>query len=247
MRSKVYTIVLLVFGSVLSLASLPLAWYTVTTWNGAAVYHESFYIASVQLSGSQGGSPYHDVAAYSTVWLSHTGQLYLAAAGLVLAGAALGGLTAWVLLRGSGRGNPGLGTALAVLTVLVAASGPGLLWAAQPATICADYSSTPAPLGSPPSGNASSPTRCGWAIAIPGGSSSGYATYSESSPGPQSSFVGFVTGTYYHSWDAGVGWFVALAGAGVDLVALLAYLWTRRRPPKAEGVVGGSPVGSEPT
>lgn len=201
--------------ALLSVSSLALAWYTVTVWNGAVEYHETFYLHGVRLAGTTSAGAYDVSASYSSVWLPHTGELYLVTFALVLAGVLLASLSALVCASSAARATPRTIRLLTLIAVLVAATAPTLVWAAQPAVVCSDYGSTPPPLGA--SVNGTSAASCGWAIAIPGSPGSGYSVYGESTPGPQSSFVGFETGTYYHSWDASVGWFAEVAGVAVAL------------------------------
>lgn len=216
-------------GILLSIASLFGPWYSVTVWNGADVYRETFYLRGVTLSGSQGATPYSTSLSYPDVWLPRTGELYVAALILVVVGAVLMGLVAYLMLTRSGSTRHRRLIGIAVLAVLVAAAGPCLIWGAQPSTICADAASTPAPLGSPSNGSAAAGS-CDWTIPISNGGGSGLTAHSESGPGQQNSFVGFETGTYYHSWDASTGWFAAFAGFLCAVMGTLILVRALRAP-----------------
>lgn len=217
-------VLLILVGAALSLSTLVLGWYSTEVSSGSTVLGETFYLTNVKLSGSQNGAPYSASVPYPTAYLPHTGSLYLDVFGVVIAGAALGLLTSGLILSGVNRNHRSLVSVLAVLTVVLAVAGPTLLLTAQVPVVCSDSNSIPPPLGGPPANNSTEP-ECGWAIVSPVGEGSGYSSFYDSTPGPQSSFVESGTANgYSHTWGPSIGWYVAWLASAILLVGTLLYV-----------------------
>jgi hypothetical protein len=222
-RKERIAVFLILLGAGLLLSTLVLGWYSTQLSYGSNELGETFRMTNVQLSGSQSGAPYSSSVSYPTAYLPHTGSLYLDVFGVVIAGAALGLLTSGLILSGVARNHRSLVSVLAVLTVVLAVAGPTLLLAAQPSVVCSDSSSIPPPLGAPPAGNGTEP-ECGWAIVSPVGEGSAYSTFFDSTPGPQSSFVGSGNANgFNHTWGPSIGWYIAWLASAILLLGTLLY------------------------
>ncbi|MGA7861610.1 MAG: hypothetical protein WCB19_07110 [Thermoplasmata archaeon] len=250
---------MLLVGAALLLSSLFLGWYSMSLGSGSNFTAETFYPTSVQLWGSQGGSAYSAAASYSAIELGNTGMLYLAVAGLVVAGGLLGVTTAYLIWRSadptprllalaglrwrsSDRIPRGIVSALLVVTILLALAGPVAVAFAQPGAVCSDSNvlSTPFVLAYP---NNTSGARlpCGWDMAMPYGI--GYSFEWSASPGPQSSFFGTNNETgQVLSWGPSEGWYASLAGTAFLVLGALVYLRREQEPAS-----GGSESQSDPT
>jgi hypothetical protein len=223
-RKEWIVVSLMLVGAALLFCTLFLGWYSTEVSSGSTALGETFFLTNVQLSGTQSGTPYSSSVTYPTAYLPHTGSLYLDVVGVAIAGAALALLTSGLILSGVNRNHRSLVSVLAVLTVVLSVAGPTLLLTAQPSVVCSDSSSVPPPLGAPPAGNSTEP-ECGWAIVSPVGEGSGYSTFFDTTPGPQTSYFGTgIANGYNHTWGPSIGWYVAWLASAILLVGALLYL-----------------------
>lgn len=240
---------LLLVGAALLFSSLFLGWYSTSLGSGSNFTAETFYPTTVQLWGSQGGSAYSVAASYAAIELGNTGMLYLAVAGLVVAGGLLGVTTAYLMWRGadrtprllavrglrwrgSDRTPRGIVPVFLVVTLLLALAGPVAVAFAQPGAVCSDsfFESTPFFLAYP---NNTSGARlpCGWDVAMQIGQTSSYSFEGGISPGPQSSFFGTNNETGQELiWGPSEGWYISLAGTAILITGTLVYLRREHAP-----------------
>jgi hypothetical protein len=217
--------VLLLVGSVILLLSLVQGWYTTSLGSGSSWVAQTFYPTTLQYLGSQSGGSYSYANLYGSVGFSQTGLLYTIIAGLIVLTGTLGIVSALLIRRAGGRARRRLITGILAGAVILAATGPILVAAAQPHTLCSDYVGVSTPFLEQPSNTSSvgSPP-CGWDIVIPA-SPGGHSDISGLSPGPQTSFFGSdnLSGQY-HTWGPSVGWYMAWAACGILLLGTLLYV-----------------------
>jgi hypothetical protein len=221
-------------GGVLLLSSVVTGWYTVgaTSTGPCRQAAETFYGVWVGVATSGSYCPQAGVGTFQSAELSSTGNLYIIVLSLTAVAAASAlVLSAWVF-RGFPRRLSRRFLAIAVVAIVAAGLGPGLLLAAQPAAICSDQGYIGTPLGVAVAGgapaNQSSPP-----VANPGPACNGWSFYSVNSgccgwtwtgnTGPWNSFVGSASlpgGAV--TWAPAAGWYfdlvsIAFIGSGVFL------------------------------
>jgi hypothetical protein len=221
-----YVFITTVAGSGALLSTLILGWYSASLGGGSNLTGETYYPTMIQLWGSQAGSPYSLVTSYSAVEQGSIGILYLAVAGLVVAGGLTGATTAYLMWRGADRTPRRFVTALLVATTLLALAGPVAVAFTQPTIVCSDSVVVTTPFEVAfPNNTSGAKLPCGWDMAT----SSGGPNYSLEwgiSAGPQSSFYGTSNETgQAFSWGPGFGWYLAIAATA--LLALGAVVYSR--------------------
>jgi hypothetical protein len=229
------------------LSTLFEGWFTTSLSAGSFAPTETLLPMWVQLSGSQGGSSYSDLVAYSGVGMDHTGTLYLVVTVLIVIGTAMGFLAALLMRKNSYQIRRKLVSSVVVIAVICALAGPSLLAFEQPDAICSDYVLFATPLAiSPANSTNGGSLPCGWDVYSPNGQG-GYGADSGSTGGPQSSFFGSENGTgALHTWGPSVGWYVAIVAAGLLLGGFAPYVRGGRRSTPAIGTESHrqSPVAS---
>jgi hypothetical protein len=248
-RGPVLASVLFLVGGALLLSTLALGWYTTWIANGTKDSLETLFLTHVQVASDQTGTNYNGAASFAAVWLPNTGTLYLIVAGIVILAAIFAFVVATLILARDARRRKRLTPILMVAAIALAAAGPVLLFAVQPALECADSSHLPPP--PPPSeyGNSTSSSSCGWGMPAGYDSSTPYAVYESSSAGPQSSFFGsqpfHLTSSdtgYSLDWGPSYGWYVALIATLLIGMGALRYRAASRSAMRTPAAAEADPI-----
>ncbi len=229
LRGKILSAGFMLAGAGLLLGTSVLDWYSSSIANGMDDANEAFSPFDVRISGDAGGYVYNELTTFSDVYLSHTGLLYLAVGGVVVGGALVGFLGGALILRDLRRARRPITSHLVFAAVVLAATGPTLLFVAQPAILCTDGPPISSGSGSSVYGNSTAWSQCLWSMPLWTGSNSEFAFFSDSSPGPQTSFFGStpfeVQGSqgYSHEWGPSIGWYLAVLATIVLVLGALKY------------------------
>jgi hypothetical protein len=250
-RERRILLALLGIGAILLLSSLFVSWYQVeeTNTTGCLTLSETLGPTGVEVGGTGSGCPPAVSGSFASSGLSTTGNLYEAVGSLAVAGGVLAAaLLVLEVYRPVASRRSKYFLALGICAVVLAALSPTVLAMEQPMTICHDQGFVGTPLTSPVQGSDLAPTLVyseggpPYANATPPmpppacnswsfwtGSGSPWVTQGAS--GPWNSLTGSVSGPgSTFSWDLGLGWVLAIAGAAL-ITAGPAIRWRAMRRP----------------